>query len=148
VAFVTVTLTLAVLVPPVVSRAIAVSVCVPFGAVVEFQTTEYGAVVSSAPMFVPSTLNWTPAIPIGWLAVAETVTLAPETVAPFAGAVSDTVGFAPLTTVIVNEAVLVFVRASVALQVTVVVPIGNVVPLAGAQLGVIEGVTASTAVTT
>ena len=49
--------------------------------VVEFQTTEYGAVVSSAPIEVPSTLNWTPAMPSGWLAVADTVTAAPDTVA-------------------------------------------------------------------
>ena len=55
------------------------------------QETEYGAVVSSDPMFAPSTLNCTPATATLSEALAETVTL-PDTVAPLAGAVMTTVG--------------------------------------------------------
>ena len=48
--------------------------------------------MSSAPRAAPSSRNWTPTTPTLSLAVAETVTAEPETVAPFAGAVIDTVG--------------------------------------------------------
>lgn len=50
---------------------------------------EYGNVVSSACKLAPSSLNWTPAIPMLSVAVAERSTLRP-TVAPFAGAVITT----------------------------------------------------------
>ena len=53
---------------------------------------EYGDAVSSAPRAAPSSRNCTPATPTLSLAVAETVTAEPETVAPLAGAVIETVG--------------------------------------------------------
>ena len=76
---------------PAASRATAVSVWLPFEAVVEFHVIEYGVAVSSAPRLTPSSLNWTPATATLSVAVAETVTAVPETV-PAAGAVIDTVG--------------------------------------------------------
>src|SRR3954470_4860865 len=92
VAFDTVTVTAAdVVVLPAASRATAVSVCVPFVAVVVFHAIEYGAVVSSAPRFAPSTLNCTPATPTLSAAVALTVTV-PDTVVPPAGPLIVTVG--------------------------------------------------------
>jgi hypothetical protein len=59
---------------------------------VVFQTIEYGALVSSAPSAAPSSRSWTPATPTLSDAVADTVTLLPDTVAPLAGAVIDAVG--------------------------------------------------------
>jgi hypothetical protein len=82
--------TLVVSFPPT-SRARADNVCEPFAVEALFQEMEYGAVVSSLPMGDPSSRNCTPAIPRLSLAVADTVT-APVTVAPFAGAVIETVG--------------------------------------------------------
>jgi hypothetical protein len=55
-------------------------------------------------------------------------------VAPLAGADIATVGPVVSRTVTVNEAAPVLPRASVAVQVTVVVPSGNVNPLAGVQV--------------
>src|SRR5262249_25007083 len=68
-------------------RALAVRVCVPFPTVPVFQETEYGALVSSAPSATPSLKNCTPATPTLAEALADTVTV-PDTVAPFAGAVT------------------------------------------------------------
>src|SRR5438445_13893084 len=51
----------------------------------------YGAAVTSAPRFAPSSLNCTPTTPTLSVALAETVTV-PATVAPSAGAVIETVG--------------------------------------------------------
>ena len=51
----------------------------------------YGAAVSSAPRFTPSILNCTPATATLSDAVAVIATV-PDTVALFAGAVTDTVG--------------------------------------------------------
>src|SRR5437879_13391865 len=51
----------------------------------------YGALVTSAPRLTPSSLSCTPTTPTLSVALAETVTV-PETVAPAAGAVIDTVG--------------------------------------------------------
>src|ERR1051325_5715509 len=76
---------------PAASRTTAVNVCAAFDAAVVFHDTEYGAVVSSAPRFAPSSLNCTPATPTLSLAFAVTLTV-PEIVAPAAGAVSATVG--------------------------------------------------------
>jgi hypothetical protein len=91
--FDTVTVTeVAVVLLPAASRAIAVSVCDPLVAVVEFQVVEYGAVVSAALRLPPSSRNWTLATPTLSVAFAETVTLVPDTVAPAAGAVIDTDG--------------------------------------------------------
>src|SRR5437870_2802092 len=124
---------------PPASRAIAVSVWLPFEAVVVFQTTEYGAAVSSAPRLIPSTLNCTPATPTASVAVADMVTLVPETVAPLAGAVSAEVGGVVSRTVTVNAADAVLARASAAVQLTVVVAIANVVPLAGVHVAAAVG---------
>ena len=77
---------------PEVSRARAVSTCVPDVAVVVSQVTAYGAAVSSAPRFAPSSRNCTPATARLSVAVAVTLTAVPSTVAPFAGAVTATVG--------------------------------------------------------
>src|SRR5882762_1180694 len=88
----TVTVTAAaVAVLPAASRATAVSVCEPLFAVVVFQETAYGAVVSSTPRLAPSSRNWTPATPTLSDALAVTV-MVPLTVAPVAGAVMLTVG--------------------------------------------------------
>src|SRR5918995_1770857 len=76
---------------PAASRARAVSVWVPFVAVVVFQETEYGAVVSSAPRVTPSSRNCTPVTPTLSEASAVTATV-PETVAPPAGLVTLTAG--------------------------------------------------------
>src|SRR5207245_11801146 len=78
-------------VPAAASRATAVKLCRPLPAVVVFQETEYGATVTSAPRFVPSSLNCTPTTPTLSVALAETVT-APDTEALAAGAVIDTAG--------------------------------------------------------
>src|SRR5437773_8622345 len=56
-----------------------------------FHATLYGAAVSSAPTATLSSRNCTPATPTLSAAVADTV-IVPDTVAAFAGAVSDTVG--------------------------------------------------------
>src|SRR2546430_7372630 len=77
---------------PSESLATAVSVCEPLPAVVVFQETEYGALVSSAPRLLPSSLNWTPATvrapTLVTLAVTGTV---PLTVDPEAGEVTATI---------------------------------------------------------
>src|SRR5438876_7059513 len=91
-AFITVTLIAAeVAVFPAASRATAVSVCTALLAVVVFHERVYGAVVTSAPRFTPSSLNCTPTTPTSSVAFAETVTV-PATEAPAAGAVIETVG--------------------------------------------------------
>ncbi len=76
---------------PAASLATAVSAWVPLPTVVVFHEIEYGAVVSSAPTLVPSTLNCTPATPTLSEAFADTVTVF-CTVVLFAGAVMETVG--------------------------------------------------------
>ena len=76
---------------PVRSRASAVMSCGPFGTGRLSHWIEYGAVVSALPTSAPSTLNWTDATASSSAAAALTVTL-PETVAPTAGAVTETVG--------------------------------------------------------
>src|SRR5436309_14563698 len=89
----TVTLTAAeVAVFPAASRATAVRVWTPFATKVVFQVMEKDPAVSSAPRLAPSSLNCTPTTPTLSEAEAETVTVAPETVAPAAGAVIETVG--------------------------------------------------------
>ena len=87
---VTVTLALVVLFPAA-SFAIARKVCGPLLDVVVFHETEYGAAVSRAPKLAPSSWNCTLATPTLSLAFAVTETV-PLTVAPFAGAVIETVG--------------------------------------------------------
>ena len=80
-----------VVVLPLASRALAVSVCDPFDVAVVIHEKLYGALVSSAPTCVPSRRNATLATATLSDAFMETVT-GPETVAPAAGAVIDTVG--------------------------------------------------------
>ena len=88
----TVTLTAVdVLVLPAASRAMAVRLWLPLTTPVVFQPIEYGAVVTSEPMSVASTLKRTPATPTLSDALAVIVTL-PDTTAPAAGAVIETVG--------------------------------------------------------
>src|SRR5437762_538202 len=92
VSLLTVTATAAdVVVLPAASRATAVSVWLPFVAVVVFQETEYGEAASSAPRLAPSNLNCTPATPTLSLAVALTVML-PDTVVFATGALIETDG--------------------------------------------------------
>src|SRR5439155_18165537 len=88
----TVTVTAAaVVVLPAASRATAVSVWDALLAVVVFQENEYGAVVSSAPRFAPSSRNCTPTTPTLSDALAVIVVV-PDTVAPELGAVIAVVG--------------------------------------------------------
>src|SRR2546425_6341288 len=88
----TVTLTAAaVAVLPAASRATAVRLCAPLLAAVVAHEMAYGAEVSSAPRFAPSSLNWTPTTPTLSVALAETV-IVPATVAAAIGAVSETGG--------------------------------------------------------
>jgi hypothetical protein len=78
-------------VSPAASRAVALNWCPPLAVAVVVQATEYGAARSSAPSVLPSSLNCTPTTTKLSAAFALTVTL-PETVAPLAGAVNETVG--------------------------------------------------------
>src|SRR2546427_8031550 len=88
----TVTLTaLAGVLLPAASRATAVRLWEPLATRVVFHKREYGAAVTSAPRLAPSSLNCTPTTPTLSVALAETV-IVPATVAPAAGAVSETVG--------------------------------------------------------
>ena len=64
----------------------------PLETVVVFQPMVQGLAVISAPRLAPSSLNCTPTTPTLSDADADTVSLVPETVAPLAGAVIDTVG--------------------------------------------------------
>jgi hypothetical protein len=75
------------------SLAIAETVCGPLVAVVVSHDTEYEgpAPVTTLPRFPPPTWNCTPVTPTLSVALAETV-IVPVTVAPFAGAVMETVG--------------------------------------------------------
>src|SRR6267143_17210 len=76
---------------PAASRATAVRVCEPLLAVVVSQGAEYGAAVTSAPTFTPSSRNCTPAIPMLSEALAVTL-IVPATMVPGAGEVMLTVG--------------------------------------------------------
>src|SRR5881409_2123896 len=88
----TVTLTaLAGAVLPAASRAMAVKLWEPLATRVVFHEREYGAAVTSAPRFTPSSLNCTPATPTLSVAFTDTV-IVPETVAPADGAVTETDG--------------------------------------------------------
>src|ERR1700704_4041968 len=59
---------------------------------VVFYMTEYGPAVSSGLRLAPSNLNCTPTTPTLSVALADTVTAVPHTIAPLAGAVIETVG--------------------------------------------------------
>ena len=76
---------------PALSRATAVSVCVPFADFVVSQVALYGAAVLSAPSGWPSRRSCTPATPTLSLALAVTVTDV-ATVCPGAGLLIATVG--------------------------------------------------------
>ena len=88
---------------PAASRAMAVSVWLPLATAVVFHDVEYGDAVSSAPRLAPSNLNCTPTTPTLSLALAVTV-IVPDTVAPPAGAVTDTAGAVPSSVVNVKLA--------------------------------------------
>src|SRR5688572_19446632 len=98
---------------PAASRATAVMVCEPLVAVLVFQVTEYGGVVTSVPAF-PSRKNCTPVTAVSSSALAVTV-IVPDTVSPDAGELMLTVGAAAskrtLLSVLV-EAVLLLPAAS------------------------------------
>src|SRR5580658_3558301 len=76
---------------PAVSMATAVRECLPLISVAVLRDTEYGALVSRAPRFEPSTWNCTLATATLSEALAVTV-MVPETVAPEAGEVMETLG--------------------------------------------------------
>jgi len=77
---------------PLGSCATAVNVCVALESAVVSSEIEYGAVVSCAPVFAPSTRNCTKETALSEsVAVAVSVIVA-DTVAPFAGAVMVTTG--------------------------------------------------------
>ena len=83
-----------VLVPrfPLGSWAAAATVWLPFVSVVVSNDVEYGALVTCGPALAPSTRNCTKETGLsGSVAVAVSV-IVPETVAPFAGAVTVTTG--------------------------------------------------------
>src|SRR5438034_7876440 len=103
-----------VVVLPAAPRATAVSVWLPLVTVVVSHVLVYGPAASSVPRLAPSTLNCTPTTPTLSLAVAETVTAVPDTVAPLAGAVIETVGGAVsgLFTVTVTAAEVVVLPAA------------------------------------
>src|SRR5439155_9581624 len=87
----------------------------------------YGAAVTSAPRFAPSSLSCTPTTPTLSVALAETVTV-PATVAPAAGAVIATVGgvvsgIGLVTVTITAAEVAVLPAASRATAVTVWLPL-------------------------
>jgi hypothetical protein len=123
---------------PEVSVAIAVRLCWPFANVVVFNDCEYGAALTAAPRFVPSTWNCTLATPTLSLAFAETVTV-PVTVAPLAGAVIDTVGgvVSGVLFTVMDTAVLVvlFPEVSVAIAVRLCWPFANVVVFNDCEYG-------------
>src|SRR5215472_1436651 len=76
---------------PAASDAFALSTWLPFVACVVSQLTWYGALVTGAPRFAPSSRNCTDVTPTLLLALACTLTLA-DTVAPATGAVTETTG--------------------------------------------------------
>src|SRR6266852_1662722 len=76
---------------PATSRATAVRVYEPFATAVVYAGTAYGAVVSSAPMSMPSYLNCTPTTPTSSEALA-TMGIVPQMVAPEGGETMATVG--------------------------------------------------------
>ena len=115
------------------SLATAESVCEPSTTPVLFQVVVYGEDVMAEPTLVASTLNWTLETETSSAALAESVTEEPETVAPMAGAVTDTVGAVVSWTVTVKEAFVVLPALSDAVQVTVAVPSAKTVPEAGEQ---------------
>src|SRR6266540_7163668 len=87
---------------PEVSVTTAVSSCWPLNTPPSgsrlFHTSVYGEAVTGAPTCTPSIRKATPATPRSSLAVADSVT-SPLTVAPAAGALSEPVGMALLSTV-------------------------------------------------
>src|SRR5580700_8228874 len=76
---------------PAVSMATAVRECLPLVSVPVLRDAEYGTLVLRAPKFEPSTWNCTLAIATLSEALAVTV-MVPETVAPEAGEVMETLG--------------------------------------------------------
>src|SRR5207244_3526097 len=115
----TVTLTAAeVAVFPAASRATAVRVCAALVAVVVFQESAYGAVVTSAPRLAPSSLNWIGTASSRDEAEAEAV-LVPLIDRPAGGGVSEAVGVALSAVTLTAAEVAVFPAASRATAVRV-----------------------------
>ena len=77
---------------PEVSFATAEIVCEPSIKLVESHDIEYGDAEPGEPVLALSTLNWILCSAILSDAVAESVTVVLPTVAPFIGAVSETIG--------------------------------------------------------
>src|SRR5438876_6083075 len=126
-ALTTVTLTAAeVAMFPAASRATAVTLWLPFALKAAFQETEYGAVVTSAPRFVPSSLNWTPTTPTLSVALAETV-IVPATEAPGVGEEIEIVGGLLSTDTLTAAEAVVLPAASRATAVTLCEPLLAVV---------------------
>jgi len=124
---------------PAVSVATAVNVCVALLSVVVFKDSEYGAVVSAAPEFAPSTWNCTLAIPMLEDALAVTV-IVPLTVAPLAGAVMEAVGGAVLALFTVTDTpalVVLFPAVSVATAANVCVALLSVVVFKDSEYGAV-----------
>jgi hypothetical protein len=107
---------------PAASRATAVRLWLPLASAVVFSGSWNGAAVTSAPTWVPSTRNLTPTTPTLSLAWTDRVVV-PDTVAPAAGAVADTVGGVVSATVKLTAAeVVALPAASRAVAVTVWLP--------------------------
>ena len=99
---------------PAASVATAVSACVPFATVAVFHDTLDGGVVSGAPMLLPSTRNWTFAMPLVSEALPFTM-MVPGV--PPGGLSTDTVGGVLSTVTDTGADVAGFPAASVALAV-------------------------------
>src|SRR5439155_1667852 len=117
----TVTLTAAVAVWPAASRATALTLCAPGTTSAVSHAIEYGAAATSAPRFVPSSLNCTPTTPTLSVAVADTVTV-PETLAAGAGPVTAPDARPTSATVTLTAAVAVWPAASRATALTLWAP--------------------------
>jgi hypothetical protein len=112
---------------PALSVATAMMLWPPFDTVVVFHEIEYGDTVTGDKRLVPSNLNWMLWMPTLLDAVAV-IRIVPDTVAPEAGAVIDTVGGTTLLTVTVIPAELIWVPAvSVTTAVSVWAPFDTVV---------------------
>src|ERR1700680_2946492 len=79
--------------PPDLLKATAVRMCRPFLVLVVFHETEYGAFMTWAPRFKPSSWNCTPARPL-LDGTAATTMMEPETLLPDAGKAIATSGAA------------------------------------------------------
>jgi hypothetical protein len=100
--FSTVTDSLADAVVPTIFVAMALMVCEPSVTPVLFHVVVYGDEVMAEPRLEPSTWNCTLESPKLSEADAESVTLDPETVAPFEGAIKEMTGVLVTVTVVLH----------------------------------------------